>query len=116
MLQPRAGGRREALRFEVLAPGGPPVVVATWSEFGRRPEWNGSGTDHGTAGTHFVVGSSVIGGHHGGPVDLDRLDSDDNFVPTTDFRSYLAGLVAGVLDIDPASVVDTPTRPLELTR
>ena len=39
------------------------VVVATWTEFGRRPDWNGSGTDHGTAGTQFVLGPSVRGGH-----------------------------------------------------
>ena len=43
------------------------VVVMTWTEFGRRPEWNGQGTEHGTAGTQFVVGPRVVGGHHGSP-------------------------------------------------
>ena len=32
------------------------ALVMTVSEFGRRPAENGSGTDHGTAAPHFVVG------------------------------------------------------------
>ena len=39
------------------------VVVHVWSEFGRRPEENGSlGTDHGAAGVGFLLGSRVKGG------------------------------------------------------
>src|SRR2546423_4489633 len=33
------------------------VLVTLWSEFGRRPEENGSGTDHGAGGAALVVGS-----------------------------------------------------------
>ena len=34
------------------------VLIEMWSEFGRRPEENGSlGTDHGAAGCAFVIGS-----------------------------------------------------------
>ena len=28
-----------------------------WSEFGRRPEENGSGTDHGAGGASFLIGT-----------------------------------------------------------
>jgi uncharacterized protein (DUF1501 family) len=35
------------------------VIVQLWSEFGRRPRENGSGTDHGAAGLAFLIGSRV---------------------------------------------------------
>ncbi len=37
------------------------VLVNVWSEFGRRPEENGSGTDHGAAGCSFLIGSQASG-------------------------------------------------------
>ena len=37
------------------------VVIQLWSEFGRRPQENGSGTDHGAAGVAFLIGSRVKG-------------------------------------------------------
>ncbi len=38
------------------------VLVHVWSEFGRRAKENGSGgTDHGAAGTGFLIGSQVAG-------------------------------------------------------
>ena len=38
------------------------VTGMTYSEFGRRVNDNGSGTDHGMASNHFVFGSQVKGG------------------------------------------------------
>jgi uncharacterized protein (DUF1501 family) len=35
------------------------VAVMTYSEFGRRPQENGSGTDHGTAAPHFIISTKV---------------------------------------------------------
>jgi uncharacterized protein (DUF1501 family) len=99
-----------------LGPAAERVVVATWTEFGRRPEWNGDGTDHGTAGTELVIGPAVRGGHHGEPVALDRLDRDGNFVVTTDYRDYLGGLVQGTLGVDGSAVVPGGSGPLELLR
>ncbi|MEO0492147.1 MAG: DUF1501 domain-containing protein [Actinomycetota bacterium] len=90
------------------------VVVATWTEFGRRPEWNGEGTEHGTAGVQFVLGSQVRGGHIGEPPPLDRFDADGNFMITTDFRDYLAGVARGAFGVDPARVVDGGRGPLDL--
>ena len=38
------------------------VLVHLWSEFGRRPEENGSaGTDHGAAGVGFLIGTRASG-------------------------------------------------------
>ena len=63
------------------------VVVAVYSEFGRRVAANASdGTDHGTAGTVLVAGRSVRGGFYGDQPSLTALDDGDLRV-TTDFRS-----------------------------
>ena len=50
------------------------VIVVTLSEFGRRVQENGSGTDHGAAGAHFIIGSQVKGGRYGKPTTLSTLD------------------------------------------
>jgi uncharacterized protein (DUF1501 family) len=99
-----------------LGPSAERVVIATWTEFGRRPELNGDGTDHGTAGTELVIGPAVRGGHHGEPVSLDRFDRDGNFLVTTDYRDYLGGLVQGTLGVDGSAVAPGGTGPLELLR
>ncbi len=69
------------------------VLVMTTSEFGRRPTENGSGTDHGTANPHFLIGPPVKGGRYGEPPSLTALDDTGNVTPTVDFRSlYATGL------------------------
>jgi uncharacterized protein (DUF1501 family) len=40
----------------------------TTSEFGRRVEENGSGTDHGKASVALLAGSPLAGGHGGGQI------------------------------------------------
>ena len=35
------------------------VITLVWSEFGRRPEENDSGTDHGAGGAAYVIGTRV---------------------------------------------------------
>jgi uncharacterized protein (DUF1501 family) len=76
------------------------VVLATSSEFGRRAPENGSGTDHGAAAAHFVLGVPVHGGRHGEPPSLTKLDPDDNLAMTVDFRDYDATLLHW---LDPAA-------------
>jgi len=66
------------------------VVLMTVSEFGRRPRENGSGTDHGTANVHFVVGPKVKGGRYGEPPSLAQLDATGNLQHTADFRRHYA--------------------------
>ncbi len=62
------------------------VLVMTYSEFGRRAAQNASsGTDHGKAAPHFVLGGAVRGGLYGDPPRLTDLDAGDVAV-TTDYR------------------------------
>lgn len=70
------------------------VVVLAFSEFGRRVSENASGgTDHGTAGPMFVLGSRVKGGLFGEHPSLTDLDERGDMHHTTDFRSVYATIV-----------------------
>ncbi len=70
------------------------IVLATFSEFGRRIEENGSeGTDHGSAAPMFVFGNRVIGGLYGTGADLSDPDEDGNMRHTTDYREVYATLL-----------------------
>ncbi len=81
------------------------VVMMVFSEFGRRVKENGSrGTDHGTAGPMFMVGTPIAGGIHGempSLTDLDRGDLKFN----TDFRSVYATVLQNWLQTNPAKVL-----------
>ncbi|HVR43978.1 MAG TPA: DUF1501 domain-containing protein [Thermoanaerobaculia bacterium] len=82
------------------------VVVMGWSEFGRRVQENASsGTDHGKAGTMFLMGNHVKGGAFYGEVpDLGTLDQGD--LPTQiDFRSVYWTLIDDWLGHDPEPVL-----------
>lgn len=81
------------------------IVVATTSEFGRRAASNGSGTDHGTAASHLVIGGPVRGGRYGEPPDLKVLDGTGNLVHTVDYRAYYATLLDAWLGVDHADVL-----------
>lgn len=82
------------------------VIVMTWSEFGRRVEDNGSGgTDHGTAGPVFLLGSRVRGGLYGAPPNLSDLDEDGNLRYSVDFRQIYASLLANWIGADPDLVL-----------
>lgn len=89
------------------------VVLMTTSEFGRRPAENGTGTDHGTASTHLVLGSPVAGGRHGGRPSLAALDDTDNMVATVPHVDYYASLLEGWLGVDPEPILG-PTTSLPL--
>jgi uncharacterized protein (DUF1501 family) len=81
------------------------VLVTLWSEFGRRPEENGSGTDHGAGGTAFVVGSKARGEMIGEFPGLATLDDDDNLRATSDFRGMYCSLLEQWLGFDSARVI-----------
>jgi uncharacterized protein (DUF1501 family) len=81
------------------------VLVTLWSEFGRRPEENGSGTDHGAAGTAFVIGSKSRGQMVGEFPGLSTLDADDNLRATSDFRAMYCSLLEQWLGFDAARVI-----------
>ncbi len=81
------------------------VVIQLWSEFGRRPQENGSGTDHGAAGVAFLIGSRVKGEMVGEFPGLTKLDPNDNLVNTSDFRAMNAGLLGQWLKTEAGLVI-----------
>jgi uncharacterized protein (DUF1501 family) len=81
------------------------VVVQLWSEFGRRPEENGSGTDHGAAGLSFLIGSRVKGQMVGEFPGLTKLDPNENLVNTSDFRAVYSGVLAQWLGTEAGLVI-----------
>jgi uncharacterized protein (DUF1501 family) len=77
------------------------VATITYSEFGRRVKENGSGTDHGTAAPHFVMGTKVIPGVHGSDPDLSNLVSGNlQFDKNYDFRNVYSTVMSEWLGID----------------
>jgi uncharacterized protein (DUF1501 family) len=69
------------------------VMLATFSEFGRRLAENGSlGTDHGAASVLFAVTPAGRGGLYGTAPSLTDLDDGDPKF-TTDFRRVYATLL-----------------------
>jgi len=85
---------------------GTTVVVMT--EFGRTVHPNGTGgTDHGTGGAAFVLGSGVAGGRvHGDWPGLGprALYEDRDLRPTVDTRAVLKAALAGTFDLTPAQL------------
>jgi uncharacterized protein (DUF1501 family) len=81
------------------------VLVNVWSEFGRRPEENGSGTDHGAAGLSLLVGTKAKGTLVGEFPGLATLDEDDNLRHTTDFRAVYCSLLEQWLGVDAAGII-----------
>jgi len=81
------------------------VITLVYSEFGRRPEQYGSGTDHGAAGAAFVMGTRARGEMVGEFPGLAQLDEDDNVVNTSDFRSLYCSILEQWFDIDAAQII-----------
>lgn len=89
-------------------------VLLIHSEFGRRPNANGSaGTDHGSAGVVFVVGPGVKGGFYGSQPSLSRFDPYGNLIWSTDFRRIYATILDQVLDGPTARILGGSFKPLE---
>jgi uncharacterized protein (DUF1501 family) len=82
------------------------VLIATWSEFGRRPQENASGgTDHGTAAPVFLIGDPVKGGLYGQTPSLSKLDSSQNVSFNVDFRSVYQEILTSHLGVDGPDVL-----------
>jgi uncharacterized protein (DUF1501 family) len=82
------------------------VLVEVWSEFGRRPEENGSaGTDHGAAGCAFVIGSQAKGQMVGEFPGLTNLDANENLRVTSDFRAMYCSLLEQWLGFDAEAII-----------
>jgi uncharacterized protein (DUF1501 family) len=82
------------------------VLTLVWSEFGRRAEENGSdGTDHGAAGTAFLIGTRSKGQMVGEFPGVANLDDDGNLRATSDFRGVYSSLLEQWLGEDAAAVI-----------
>ncbi len=102
------GDGTAALHDELQAAGlGANTLIVVYSEFGRSLYENGSGgTDHGTAGSTFVLGSSVKGGMITPYPSLDPADlsPEKEMIATTDFRDVFGTIVDRWLNTTPSKV------------
>jgi uncharacterized protein (DUF1501 family) len=85
------------------------VAIVTMSEFGRTAHENGNGgTDHGHAGTMFVVGGDIVGGKvHGRWPGLaaEQLNEGRDLALTTDFRAVFSEVASRHLGADKLDVI-----------
>lgn len=81
------------------------VLIAGFSEFGRRVKENGSlGTDHGAAASLFAITPEGKGGRYGSMPSLTDLD-DGDLKFTTDFRRVYATLLDSWLGISSDAIL-----------
>lgn len=83
------------------------ATILIWTEFGRRIRDNGTGTDHGSGGSAFVVGGAVQGGLYGEYPSLkpeDQLEGDLHF--NNDFRSTYSTLAERWFGLEAAPIVN----------
>jgi len=83
------------------------VLIHLWTEFGRRAKENASlGTDHGAAGTGFLIGTRASGKMVGEfPGLAGGLDEKGNLRATSDFRGVYSALLEQWLGTDAAAVI-----------
>jgi uncharacterized protein (DUF1501 family) len=88
------------------------ATVLIWTEFGRRIRDNGTGTDHGSGGSAFVIGGAVQGGLYGEYPSLkpeDQLEGDLHF--NNDFRSTYTTLLERWFGLEAAPIVNGHFEP-----
>ena len=87
------------------------VVILVFTEFGRRIKDNGSGTDHGSGGGAFIIGTRAVGGLYAEYPSLDPAEQlyGEDLKHTFDFRGVYATLLEQWLGLRPRrlSVVHT---------
>jgi len=86
------------------------VLTHVWSEFGRRPQENGSGTDHGAGGISFLIGTRARGRMVGEFPGLATLDEDDNLRSTSDYRGLYRGLLEQWFAVDAAAIIPNASQ------
>lgn len=89
------------------------TLVMVFSEFGRRVKANASnGTDHGTAGSMWLLGSKGRGVFNDVP-SLTDLDANGDVGSSVDFRSVYASLLEQWLGVPANEVLPSSIRPVE---
>ena len=91
------------------------TLIFIFSEFGRRVKDNGSGTDHGSGGSAFLVGGQVIGGMYGEYPSLEpekQLEGDLQF--NNDFRRTYATILDRWLHVGSEDIINGSFEPHEI--
>jgi uncharacterized protein (DUF1501 family) len=93
------------------------VLTVVWSEFSRRIEQNGNGTDHGSQGPMFVVGGAVNGGVYGNHPNINDADLEDDGntryrqsahpFRSTDFRDVFGTILKHWLNMTDAQITSS---------
>jgi uncharacterized protein (DUF1501 family) len=83
------------------------VVMLIFSEFGRRINDNGSGTDHGSGGGAYLVGKPVAGGLYSEypSLERDKWEKGEDLAHTIDFRGIYGTVIEQWLGLDAAPIV-----------
>jgi len=83
------------------------VATLVFTEFGRRIKDNGSGTDHGSGGGAFIIGSRVKGGLYAEypPLDPSRWLNGEDLQHTIDFRGIYSTMLEQWMGLDPVPIV-----------
>jgi uncharacterized protein (DUF1501 family) len=88
------------------------LIMLVWTEFGRRVQENGSGTDHGAGGVAFVIGERVRGGMYGTYPSLraealtqQREGMFGNLRYSYDFRDLYSTIVERWFGLDAPAIV-----------
>ncbi|MEW6270385.1 MAG: DUF1501 domain-containing protein [Thermodesulfobacteriota bacterium] len=99
------------------------VLTVVWSEFSRRIEQNGNGTDHGSQGPMFVIGGpgAVNGGVYGNHPNINDADLEDDGntryrqtahdFRSTDFRDVFGTILKHWLNMSPAQITSSMLVP-----
>jgi uncharacterized protein (DUF1501 family) len=83
------------------------VVMLVFTEFGRRMQDNGSGTDHGSGGGAFIIGDRVKGGLYAEYPSLDpsQWENGEDLKHTIDFRGIYATLLEQWMGVEAGPIV-----------
>lgn len=83
------------------------VMVLVFTEFGRRMRDNGSGTDHGSGGGAFLLGSRIDGGLYSEYPSLDPADwvNGEDLGHTIDFRGIYGTILEQWLGVEARPIV-----------
>ena len=83
------------------------VVMLIFSEFGRRINDNGSGTDHGSGGGAYLVGKPMAGGLYAEypSLERDKWEKGEDLAHTIDFRGIYGTVIEQWLGLEAAPIV-----------
>ena len=83
------------------------VALLVFTEFGRRVQDNGTGTDHGSGGGAFIIGDRVAGGLYAEypPLDPSEWELGEDLKHTIDFRGVYGTLIEQWMGLDPKPIV-----------